>query len=73
MKTFKEFATNKDFYRAVMSKGLTAGIDADSFPEQEGLEGPFRFKNGRILYYDPKEGKYYDSLTDMFVEPEELL
>jgi hypothetical protein len=74
MKTFKEFATNKDFYRSVMNRNTVTGIDIDQFPnrEKEGLEGPFKFKNGRVLYYDKKEGKYYDSRTDLFVEPEEM-
>lgn len=35
-----------------------------------GLEGPFSFK-GRQLYYDPKEGKYYDRTTDMYLDDEE--
>ncbi|MAF79892.1 hypothetical protein CL629_02305 [bacterium] len=33
----------------------------------QGLEGPFQFKGGEVLYYDPKEGKYYDRDTDMFL------
>ena len=33
----------------------------------EGLEGPFSMKNGKVLYYDPKEGNYYDRDTDMYV------
>jgi hypothetical protein len=36
----------------------------------EGLEGPFNFK-GRELYYDPKEGQYYDRGTDMYLDNEE--
>lgn len=36
-----------------------------------GLEGPFNF-SGRVLYYDPKEGKYYCPLTDFYVEQEEM-
>ena len=33
----------------------------------QGLEGPFVFNTGKILYYDPKEGKYYDRDSDFFV------
>lgn len=34
----------------------------------EGLEGPFRAKNGEILYYDPRAGKYYNRDSDMYVD-----
>jgi hypothetical protein len=40
------------------------------FEPRKGLEGPFHF-NGRILYYDPKEGKYWDPRTDFYVPHEE--
>ena len=33
----------------------------------EGLEGPIRFKSGRVLYWDPWEGLYYDRTTDMYI------
>jgi hypothetical protein len=36
-----------------------------------GLEGPFNF-NGRVLYYDAKEGSYYDPRTDFYVEEDEM-
>jgi hypothetical protein len=36
------------------------------FQIRKGLEGPFYF-NGRILYYDPIEGKYWDPKTDFYV------
>ena len=39
---------------------------------RRGLEGPFFYANGRVLYYDPKEGQYYDSLTDLYVEQDEI-
>lgn len=39
---------------------------------RRGLEGPFFYANGRVLYYDPKEGQYYDSLTDLYVEQDEM-
>ena len=36
-----------------------------------GLEGPFNF-SGRVLYYDNKEGMYYDPTTDFYVEDSEM-
>ena len=42
------------------------------FGPRKGLEGPFTFVNGRVLYYDAKEGQYYDPLTDFFVGNEEI-
>ena len=36
------------------------------FEPRKGLEGPFNF-NGRVLYYDNKEGKYYDPRTDFYL------
>ena len=40
---------------------------------REGLDGPFVFDTGKILYYDPKEGKYYDRDTDFYVSNKEML
>jgi hypothetical protein len=42
------------------------------FGPRKGLEGPFTFVNGRVLYYDVKEGQYYDPLTDFYVDNEEI-
>jgi hypothetical protein len=36
-----------------------------------GLEGPFNF-SGRVLYYDNKEGAYYDPATDFYVSDSEM-
>ena len=36
-----------------------------------GLEGPFNF-SGCVLYYDPKEGKYYNPSSDFYVEQAEM-
>ena len=41
------------------------------FGPRKGLEGPFNFM-GRVLYYDPKAGEYYDPLTDFYVEQDEM-
>ena len=39
---------------------------------RRGLEGPFFFATGRVLYYDSKVGEYYDSTTDFYVPQEEV-
>ena len=39
---------------------------------RRGLEGPFFYANGRVLYYDVKEGQYYDPTTDYYVEQAEM-
>ena len=38
---------------------------------RKGLEGPFNF-SGRVLYYDTKEGQYYDPRSDFYVEQAEM-
>jgi hypothetical protein len=37
-----------------------------------GLEGPFFYPNGQVLYYDNKEGQYYDPSTDFYVSNEDV-
>jgi len=39
---------------------------------RKGLEGPFHYPNGRVLYYDVKEGSYWDPLTDFYVGYDEV-
>jgi hypothetical protein len=39
---------------------------------RKGLEGPFHYANGRVLYYDTKAGQYWDPRTDFYVEQEEM-
>lgn len=42
------------------------------YSARPGLEGPFVYGNGRILYYDPKEGQYWDPRSDFYVEQAEM-
>lgn len=42
------------------------------YQPRKGLEGPFFYPNGAVLYYDPKEAKYWDPTTDFFVEYEDV-
>ena len=39
---------------------------------RKGLEGPFFYANGRVLYYDPKDGNYWDPTTDFYVPNDEI-
>lgn len=39
---------------------------------RKGLEGPFPYPNGRVLYYDPKEGAYWDPRTDFYLDQNEV-
>lgn len=39
---------------------------------RQGLEGPFHYPNGRVLYYDPKQGEYWDPRTDFYVSNEDV-
>ena len=43
----------------------------NKYGPRKGLEGPFNF-SGRVLYYDPREGAYYDPTTDFYVEQSEM-
>lgn len=42
------------------------------FGPRKGLEGPFHYPNGAVLYYDTKEGMYWDPTTDFYVPLEEV-
>jgi len=68
---------NKEFFDYVQEKyGAVpiGGEDPSKFPnrEAEGLEGPFKYGTGHILYYDQREGKYYNPETDLYIEDSEM-
>ena len=44
----------------------------EGYAERPGLEGPFSF-DGRVLYYDAQEGRYWDPKTDFYLENDEAL
>lgn len=58
-----------------MQEGYTTlpSIDRERYTDlsSEGLEGPFTLKSGKVVYYDPTEGKYYDRDTDMYLSHDE--
>jgi hypothetical protein len=46
--------------------------NAKEYGARKGLEGPFHYPNGQVLYYDNKEGQYYDPTTDFYVSNEDV-
>ena len=56
-----------------MGYRVVNGVDAmrTRYEARKGLEGPFNF-GGRVLYYDPREGQYYDPTTDFYVDRTEM-
>ena len=47
-------------------------MDKEKYQARNGLEGPFSTLSGKVVYYDPKEGKYYDPDTDMYISYEDF-
>jgi hypothetical protein len=42
------------------------------YQPRKGLEGPFFYPSGAVLYYDPKAGDYWDPSTDFYVPREDV-
>ena len=57
-------------YRVVADKHQMDEM-REKYGPRPGLEGPFNF-TGRVLYYDPREGQYYDPKTDFYLEQAEM-
>lgn len=52
--------------------GYVVFKNAKEYGPRKGLEGPFHYPNGQVLYYDPKAGEYYDPTTDFYVPNEDV-
>ncbi len=64
--------SNKEFVKYVThDKHVRPSIDRERYTEIPGLEGPFQYDSGAILYYDPKAGKYWDRDKDQYLDHEE--
>ena len=42
------------------------------YGRRNGLDGPYTYPNGKVLYFDPKEQAYWDPTTDFYVPAEEV-
>ena len=47
---------------------IMPGIDREKYTDIRGMEGPFMTRSGKVLYYDPKAGEYYDRDSDMYLD-----
>lgn len=43
------------------------------YEERNGLEGPFFYDGNRVLYYSPREGRYLNPQTDMWLTYDEYV
>jgi len=65
--------SKRDFVRSVQQKQCSTLPDMPDWATPlQGLEGPFMYRSGRVLYYDPQKGQYYDRRTDMYLSNEEI-
>lgn len=58
-------------YRVVADKSQM-DVMREKYGPRKGLEGPFCYPNGQVLYYDPKEGAYWDPTTDFYVSDQDV-
>ena len=79
-KTVVTYRVPKNNIMSVEKQGVAEGyrvlpsIDRERYGDRsyEGLEGPFRARNGKVYYYDPKAGMAYDPDTDIYIDYDEL-
>ena len=65
--------TKKQFVKSIQEKyAPTLGVMPEWATPLDGLEGPFMYRGGRVLYYDTTEGRYYDRRTDMYLSSDEM-
>ena len=70
---------DKDLFTKYITLDLEEGytilppMDRERYQEREGLEGPFPLRSGKVVYYDPREGKYYDPDTDYYLSYDEYM
>jgi hypothetical protein len=55
----------------VVADGYEMDQMRTKYGPRKGLEGPFNF-SGRVLYYDNKQGQYYDPRSDFYIEQDEM-
>lgn len=61
--------TARDYMKNELEEGykVLPPMDREKYQARDGLEGPFSTLSGKVIYYDPTEGSYYDPDTDMYI------
>ena len=67
----KDASTIKDMMGLSEGWSELPSMDREKYIARDGLEGPIMTKSGKVVYYDPKEGSYYDPDTDIFLSYDE--
>ena len=67
-----EHSVNPTFKSTLEGYKVLPPMDKEKYQARDGLEGPFSTLSGKVVYYDPKEGKYYDPDTDMYISYEDF-
>ena len=62
-----EHSVNPTFKSTLEGYKVLPAMDKEKYQARSGLEGPFSTLSGKVVYYDPKEGSYYDPDTDMYI------
>lgn len=63
----RKTSSAKRHHEEMMAKYRMPRLDRGRYTPLEGMEGPFQFKGGEILYYDPSVGRYYNRDSDMYL------
>jgi hypothetical protein len=75
LNTVREYLEHKQIGQS-MAEGyrIVPSINKERYSDrsQEGLEGPFRSRNGKVYYYDTKVGRAYDPDTDIYLDLEDI-
>ena len=66
-----EMHISPDIARAKTLQHTLPSLDREKYEPRDGLEGPIMTKSGKVVYYDPIEGSYYDPDTDIYLTYEE--
>ena len=67
----KDASTIKDMMGLMEDWSKFPDMDREKYQTRNGLEGPIMTKAGKVVYYDPKEGSYYDPDSDIYLSYEE--
>lgn len=67
----KDASTIKDMMGLMEDWSKFPDMDREKYQTRNGLEGPIMTKAGKVVYYDPKEGSYYDPDSDIYLSHDE--